>query len=242
LKKVLDLSIIIPVLNEANGIEALLSHLLKNLQNPDSCEIIIVDGGSTDQTPQLVQGFCETHPSKNIRTINSAKGRAVQMNVGAKASSSDLLYFLHADSFPPKHFDQFIKQQVALGNPAGCFRLQFDSNHWWLRIAGWFTKYNWKACRGGDQSLFINKVLFDSFGGYNEAYKIYEDNVLICDLYKAGHFVVIPEAITTSARLYRKKGIGRLQFHFWVIHFKKKFGASPESLYKYYQKNISGVS
>ena len=81
------------------------------------------------------------------------------MNAGAKAATGSILYFLHADSFPPKNFDQHIINEVEKGNSAGCFRLKFDSNHWWLRLASWLTQFRWRACRGGDQSQFITKKI-----------------------------------------------------------------------------------
>lgn len=238
----MKLSIVIPVLNEAEGITTLLDYLTENLDSQKSCEIIIVDGGSNDGTQQLVNTFIKQNSHVSISLVSAPRGRAKQMNLGAKVANHDILYFLHADSFPPRHFDKLILDQIKAQNLAGCFRLQFDSNHWWLKLAGWFTKFNWKACRGGDQSLFIIKELFESLEGYNEAYHICEDNVLIGRLYKAKQFVVIPQVITTSARLYQERGIWQLQYHYWAIYLKKWLGASPESLHHYYQKKISRAS
>ena len=117
--------------------------------------------------------------------------------------------------------------------------MKFNSNHWWLKLAGWFTQFNWRACRGGDQSQFITKKLFNAIGGFNESYKIYEDNILINALYKRNQFVVINKKLKTSARLYQKHGIWKLQYHFGMIHFKSWFGASAEELYIYYLKHIA---
>jgi len=241
LGKALNLSIIVPVLNEAERITALLEYLTLNIQSPSKCEIIIVDGGSTDGSQHKIKTFIDANPTLAISQLDSAKGRAVQMNIGANNTNSDLLYFLHADSFPPRHFDQLILSQTKLGNAAGCFRMRFDSNHWWLKTASWFTKFNWKACRGGDQSLFVTKDLFNTIGGFNEDFKICEDNEMISHLYKANQFVVISDTIITSARLYRKKGVWRLQYHFYVIYLKKRLGASPEALYSYYEKKITNA-
>lgn len=232
------LSIIVPVLNEAKGIEASLEYLLGAIYDIKQTQLIVVDGGSTDNTLQLVQTFAKEHPNLQINCYNCEKGRARQMNFGAQKAQGKLLYFLHADSLPPRGFDSLIVEAYAQGKTAGCFRLQFDSRHWWLRLAGWFTKFNWKACRGGDQSLFISKALFKSLGEYNEQYQIYEDNLLIAQLYKSNQFWVLPERITTSARLYRKRGVWAVQFYFWMIYLKKKMGASPEALYDYYQTKI----
>ena len=86
------------------------------------------------------------------------------MNAGASVAKGEILYFLHADSFPPEGYDQYIIDEVAKGNDAGCFRMRFDSNHWWLRLASWLTQFSWRACRGGDQSQFITKKLFEELG------------------------------------------------------------------------------
>ena len=106
------------------------------------------------------------------------------MNAGAKIATGDIFYFLHADSFPPPNYDALIISEVKKGNPAGCFRMKFNSKHWWLRLAGWLTKFKSKACRGGDQSQFITPKLFEEIGGYDESFSIYEDYILITELYK----------------------------------------------------------
>jgi rSAM/selenodomain-associated transferase 2 len=229
-----NISVIIPVLNEAETIETLLNHLIDNASLQAISEIIVVDGGSTDDTINIIKKL-----DLKIVLLNSKKGRAKQMNTGAKAAKGNILYFLHADSFPPNRYDQYIIDEVQKGHLAGCFRLQFDNNHWWLRLASWLTQFSWRACRGGDQSQFITKTLFNDIGGFNEAYTIYEDNILINELYKRKQFVVINKKIRTSARLYERHGIWKLQYHFWAIYIKKWFGASANDLYNYYLKHIA---
>ena len=231
------LSIIIPVLNEATTIEKLLTHLSENISGENSFEIILIDGGSNDGTPKIITDFSEKK-SISIRLIDSEKGRAKQMNKGAINAYGEIFYFLHADSFPPKNFDKYIISEVEKGNPAGCFRMKFDSNHWWLQLAGWFTKLSWRACRGGDQSQFITKALFEEIGGFDESYIIYEDNILINELYERKKFVVIQHQLITSARLYKQKGVWKLQYHFMVIYIKRWLGADSDKLYNYYLKNI----
>jgi len=230
------ISIIIPVLNEEKGIEKLIVHLNDNSSKSNISEIIVVDGGSQDSTCIGVK-YMQTIYS-NITLLHSEKGRAKQMNLGEKSATGDILYFLHADSFPPQHFDALIISEVQKGNPAGCFRLKFDSNHWWLRLASWLTQFGWRACRGGDQSQFITKELFNNIGGFDESFTIYEDNVLINELYARQQFIVINKKIETSARLYRKHGVWKLQYHFWTIYVKKWFGASADDLFAYYKKYI----
>ncbi|WCO01221.1 TIGR04283 family arsenosugar biosynthesis glycosyltransferase [Psychroserpens ponticola] len=231
------ISIVIPVLNEEKHIGKLLVHLNENSSKSNISDIIIVDGGSEDNTCMTIK-YMQTIYT-NIQLLNSEKGRAKQMNLGAKQASGNILYFLHADSFPPQHFDELIISEVKKGNKAGCFRMQFDSNHWWLRLASWLTQFSWRACRGGDQSQFISRELFNDIRGYNENYIIYEDNILINELYTRKEFVVINKKISTSARLYKKHGIWKLQYHFWTIYIKKWFGASADELFTYYKKYIN---
>lgn len=226
------ISIIIPILNEQDFIGILLQHLQNNSSADHIKEIIVIDGGSTDNSEQIVKKF----PS--VKFLKSEKGRAKQMNFGANHSSGNILYFLHSDSFPPEHFDQYILKEIENGNKAGCFRIQFDSDHWWLRLSSWLTQFRWRACRGGDQSQFITKELFDEIGGFDENYIIYEDNILINELFARKQFVVINKKLQTSARLYRKHGVWKLQYHFWTIYVKKWFGADAKELYTYYKKNI----
>jgi rSAM/selenodomain-associated transferase 2 len=228
------ISIIIPVLNEAKTIEDLLYHLIDHAALENIAEIIVVDGGSTDQTTTIIQ-----NTRLNIKLLTTEKGRAKQMNAGAKIAIGTILYFLHADSFPPNRYDALIIQEYHKNNLAGCFRLKFDNNHWWLRLAGWLTQFSWRACRGGDQSQFITKELFDDIGGFNESYTIYEDNILINQLYARKQFTVIQQEIITSARLYERHGVWKLQYHFWTIYVKKWFGASANDLLAYYKKHIA---
>ena len=244
------ISIIIPILNEAETIEKLLNYLIKHSSKQNIAEIIVVDGGSTDASKDIISKFYlyrEANPETSsglmnqtkIILVNSSKGRAKQMNTGSKVATGSILYFLHADSFPPKDFDQHIINEVENGHLAGCFRLQFDHSHWWLRLASWLTQFHWRACRGGDQSQFITKDLFDDIGGFDESYIIYEDNILINELYRRKQFKVINKKLRTSARRYEKHGIWKLQYHFWAIYVKKWLGASAEDLHNYYKKYIA---
>ena len=231
------ISIIIPILNEAKIIVSLLQHLFDNSSSTNISEIIVVDGGSQDQSFKMVSEFSLLN--NKVTLISSERGRAKQMNLGDQKATGNILYFLHADSLPPHNFDQFILNEVEKGNLAGCFKMKFDHQHWWLQLASWLTQFKWRACRGGDQSQFITKSLFNDIGGYDEKFMIYEDNTLINELYKRKQFVVIQNWIITSARLYKRKGIWTLQYHFWAIYVKCWLGASADDIYVYYNKYIA---
>ncbi|MEW2921245.1 TIGR04283 family arsenosugar biosynthesis glycosyltransferase [Muricauda sp. ANG21] len=225
-----SISIIIPVLNEELCLGKLLNHLKSSSSNIK--EIICVDGGSVDRTVEIAE-------QNGSKVIHSERGRAKQMNLGAKLSNGDILYFLHADTFPPKNFDQSILKAVENGFMAGCFRMKFDTKNVFLRFFAWFSGINLLLCRGGDQSLFVHKQLFEKTTGFNESYHIYEDTEFIARLYKNTKFKVVPDCVITSARKYREVGVLKLQFHFAVIHLKNFLGADAEELYRYYKKNIS---
>ncbi len=231
------ISIIIPIFNEEGTIGKLLSYLTANSLKENIAQIIVIDGGSTDKSIAIAKAF-KTNSAFNIVLASSPKGRAKQMNCGAELAIGSILYFLHADSFPPINFDQHIINETLKNNSAGCFKMKFDSNHWWLKLMGWFTQFSWQSCRGGDQSLFISKQLFTHIGGFDESFTVYEDNDLIEKLYKLNTFVVIPKTLTTSSRRYKHNGIWKLQYHFIVIYLKKWLGASAKDLNDYYLSYI----
>lgn len=226
------ISIIIPVFNEVNTINRLLFHLENSISQTIDFEIIVVDGGSNDGSQKVIQNH------QKVALLHTKKGRAQQLNAGAKIATAEVLYFLHCDSFPPKDFDRLIMDQVQKGNKAGCFRMKFDYQHPVLAISQWFTRINHISCRGGDQSLFVTKALFNEINGFNEDFIIYEDNEIISRLYNKKQFIVIPENLITSARRYRENGVWRLQYHFAVIHLKRRLGHSSESMLEYYKKTI----
>lgn len=225
------ISIIIPVLNEQDLVVPQHKAILNASSSKNLLEIIYVDGGSTDETIIIVKKL-------HARILESDRGRARQMNCGAREAKGDILYFLHADTLPPAGFDQAIVNAVNGGINAGCFRMKFDSRSPFLRFFAWFTRFNHWLCRGGDQSLFINREQFNSLGGFNEDYMVYEDLEFVGRLYDTGNFKVLPDYVVTSARKYEKLGKYRLQFHFAVIHLKHYLGASPEGIYNYYKRHI----
>ena len=226
-----QISIIIPTLNEEGGIGDLL-HYLNEVSNADLIKsIIVVDGKSDDRTASIAR-------QHDAVVLTSQPGRAAQMNVGADSADSAILYFLHADTYPPKDFDKMIVRAWENGHMAGCFRMKFDTKNFVLRFFAYLTRINHIICRGGDQSLFISKEHFVKLGGFNADYRIYEDIEFIGRIYKSMAFAILPTHVITSARKYRDKGWARLQFHFAVIHLKNFMGAKPSALYSYYQRHI----
>ncbi|MDC3341380.1 TIGR04283 family arsenosugar biosynthesis glycosyltransferase [Flavobacteriaceae bacterium] len=234
----LELCVVVPTLNEANNILRTLDALFQRAVYPKCIEVIIVDGGSTDQTQNVVQQWQKKNTPYNVTLLQGPAGRARQMNLGASHARAKLLYFIHADTLPPQNYDELILNQKDQDCQAGCFRMDFDSAHWWLKMAGWGTRFHWKFCRGGDQSLFVCKALFERIGGYSEDYIICEDLNLIDRLYAETRFCVLPQKVISSARKYKSRGLWQLQWHFWVIQYNYRRGHSPEQLWAYYQRNV----
>lgn len=223
------ITIIIPLLNEETYIEGCIKVLNERIKR-SATEVLFVDGGSKDKSVSVIRAL------SGFTVLNSKAGRAVQMNMGANAACNSILYFLHIDSVPPVGFDEIIVAAVKKKNRAGCFKMKFDAEHWALKLAGYFTRFNHPFCRGGDQSLFIEKKLFDQMGGFNEDYPICEDNEFTDRLYRNVKFKVLEHELITSARRFKKNGILRLQFLHSLIHFFRFLGVSPKYLHRYYKR------
>ncbi|MEM6396837.1 MAG: TIGR04283 family arsenosugar biosynthesis glycosyltransferase [Bacteroidota bacterium] len=217
------ISIIIPTLNEIENIEALINHL-DEAPGSDNFEIIIVDGGSTDGTIAKLQGL------KNVKLICTSAGRAHQLNMGAQAAGGDWFYFLHADTKPPKDLYEYIIQMRKSGFNCGCFRLRFDEDHPLLRFCAWCTHINWNCFRYGDQSLIVERTLFEKSSGYDTRKELLEGNDLVRRLKRLGRFSLLPAEVLTSARKYRKYGPIYLQSIYCLLYLADRCGLPQHRL------------
>ncbi|MCC9167669.1 TIGR04283 family arsenosugar biosynthesis glycosyltransferase [Pontibacter harenae] len=224
----MQLSIIIPTYNEAATIGQLLQYLRQHV-TPDT-ELLIADGGSKDGTQSIAE-------ANGVSVVACAsKGRALQMNTGAAAASGNILYFLHADTYPPKDFQEQIQRAVQHGYGSGCFRLRFDLVHWFLRANAWFTRFDVDAVRFGDQSLFVEREVFWKAGGYNEKFLLLEDQEIVKRLKRYASFTVLPSAVVTSARKYKHYGVLRLQSVYYLVYTAYRLGLTQTQLVKLYKK------
>ncbi|GGC06328.1 MULTISPECIES: TIGR04283 family arsenosugar biosynthesis glycosyltransferase [Dyadobacter] len=200
----MKLSIIIPTYNEAANIARLLQDLFR-YAGDQPIEVIVSDGGSKDATLEIAL-------QAGASVLKSPKpGRAAQMNYASGFANGDVLYFVHADVGINQDYFQDIERAASDGFEAGCYRFRFDSNRAILKINSYFTRFNRLMCRGGDQTLFITRKLFDQLNGFDEYYTIMEDYDIIIRIWKIARFKIIPKEVTVSARKYQNNSWLRVQ-------------------------------
>lgn len=228
------ISVIIPTYNEEASIRETIQWVREYDEMNLIKEIIIADGGSTDNTE-------ETAKKEGAKVVISPlKGRGAQMNYGASLAKNEILYFLHADTIPPKNFSSDITTAITKGFTSGCYRLSFDLQHWFLKVNCWFTRFNVNAVRFGDQSLFVTKKVFEKSGGFRKDLLMMEDQEIISRIKKHGRFKVMNSSVTTSARKYLDNGIYRMQGIFFAIWLMYYLGYSQDKLLKLYRRLIRG--
>ncbi|MGY2131154.1 TIGR04283 family arsenosugar biosynthesis glycosyltransferase [Hymenobacter sp. HD11105] len=226
-------SIIIPTFNEADCIGELLTYLRKSSGPNADLEIIVADGHSTDATAEVAR-------RAGARVVLCpCKGRAAQLNYGASQAGGQILYFLHADTYPPPTFLADIRQALGpAGYGSGCYRLAFDYPHWFLRVSAWFTRFDVELVRFGDQSLFVRREVFEQAGCYRADMIMLEDQEIIGRLRRHGRFQILPATVVTSARKYLDNGIFRLQGAFSVLTLLYRLGFSQPQLLRVYRTLI----
>jgi rSAM/selenodomain-associated transferase 2 len=223
-----NISLIIPTYNEAAGIGPLVQYL--QAHGGDAlADLLVVDAGSTDDTvAQAVAAGARA-------VVAPEKGRAAQMNYGASLARGTVLYFVHADSFPPPGFVQDINAALQRGADLGRYRTKFDSPHPLLRFNEWFTRFDLFICMGGDQTLFIRKELFDRLGGFRPEMRIMEEYEFCHRARQQGRYVILPGAARISARKYEKNSWWQVQrANYTVVKLYKK-GASQEEMVQAYK-------
>ncbi|MGD8647251.1 MAG: TIGR04283 family arsenosugar biosynthesis glycosyltransferase [Desulfobacterales bacterium] len=221
------LSIIIPTLNEAERIKGTITQL----QQCKEVEIVVVDGGSRDNTVE-VAGLL------GARVLQTNASKAVQMNAGAAASVGDVLLFLHADTHLPDNFDTKVMAAVSQhGFCAGAFSLAIGSDVRGLRfierVANWRSRFFQMPY--GDQALFVCRDLFDEIGGFPDL-PIMEDFELIRRLRRKGKISILPDCVTTSPRRYLNFGIIKTWCLNQIIIAAYYLGVPPTRLACWYRR------
>jgi rSAM/selenodomain-associated transferase 2 len=225
-----EFSIIIPVLDEAECINPLIRHLRKH--SAENCyEIIIVDGDPQGGTINVIQ-------DKNVICMTSDKGRAVQMNAGAKAARGKVLLFLHADTRLPQNaltkIENILKSEKYV---AGAFDLKIDSDKLLLKYIAAKASIRSRINRipYGDQATFIRKSYFEKIGGFAEI-PLMEDIDLMRRIKKRGDKIhIFRDHVVTSSRRWKKEGVFYTTLRNRVLTILYFLGVSPEKLAKYYK-------
>ncbi|HEV2430370.1 MAG TPA: TIGR04283 family arsenosugar biosynthesis glycosyltransferase, partial [Burkholderiales bacterium] len=189
------LSVVVPALNEASGIRPALEALAP--LRAGGHEVIVVDGGSSDGTPELARGLCD-------RVLSAPRGRAPQMNVGAAAATGDALVFLHADTRLPQGADELIFQSLRL-SPWGRFDVEIDARHPLLRVVACALNLRSRltGIATGDQAIFVRREVFPGFPNIELM-----EAVAFCKAMKRfGPPVCRRERVVTSGRRWESRGV-----------------------------------
>jgi len=220
-------SIIIPTLNEADNIKG----LLQALQVLSGVEIIVSDGGSTDDTIQICSRF-------SVNVCTGLAGRGAQLNRGAEAARAEILVFLHADSHIPAELIEQVIEAVGKGRLWGCARIAFDDPDpaWfyrWLAFvsnlrAGWFS-----SCYG-DQAIFCQKDFFLENGKFPETIFL-EDLAFSHKARRRQRAFLVAATVISSSRRFRSGGPWRIVLKMQIIKLLYFLGVKPERLYRMYR-------
>ena len=217
----MNFSIIIPTLNEEKTIEPCLS-ALQPLRN--NCEIIIVDGGSIDNTRVIARSLAD-------KVVSSDKGRGIQMNNGARHASGNILIFLHADTSLPENALQLIQRKLNSGRKWGRFDIQLSGKHFMLKVIA--QMMNWRSrltgIATGDQVIFVTRLAFEKAGQYPEI-NLMEDIAICKALRKISPPICLKAKVISSGRRWERYGIYKTILLMWNIRLRYFFGADPQIL------------
>lgn len=221
------ISIIIPTFNEEKTIISTLKELKKSKVEK---EIIVVDGGSSDDTYQLAQRLAD-------KVYKAEQSRGQQLNLGAENATKEILFFLHSDS--KLEDGALLAIKTALEDPeiiGGCFSLKITDDAWPLRFISWSSNLRARYAKimFGDQGIFIRKAIFDELGGYPEI-ELMEDWEFSKKMAKRGKLAYLSEKIYTSARRWHKFGIWKTIFLMHKIKFLYLLGVKPAKLKEIYR-------
>ena len=191
-----------------------------------------MDGGSTDATTAIAARFAR------VRLLESPRGRALQMNAGARVAHGDVLLFLHADTLLPDGALDAVEAAVSdPGVVAGRFDVSFDNPRPVFRVIAWFmnARSRWSGISTGDQGIFVCREVFDAMGGYSKM-SLMEDVELCRRLKLRGQLAPLRLAVTTSARKWERDGAVRTVLLMWALRFLYMVGISPARLHRWYYR------
>ena len=218
------ISVIVPTLNEQDHLAA----TLMGVTLAPGDELIVVDGGSTDQTVAMAQQFTS-------QVLHSRRGRAAQMNWGARHAHGDILLFLHADTLLPAAGLETVRHGLQDGIVGGAFRLAIMPSTLALRLVAWGT--NLRARFGqlpyGDQALFMSRQVFEDLGGYDDI-PFMEDVRMVQALRQRGRLTLLPLAVHTSGRRWQQDGVLYTTVRNTILITLYFWGVPPGKLQRWY--------
>ena len=222
----LQISIVVPVLDEAAGIAAALTELQP--LRARGHEVIVVDGGSTDATVALAQPLAD-------RVCAAPRGRAAQLNAGAAAATGVGFMFLHADTRLPEGADALVADALA-GHEWGRFDVRIDSSRPLLAVVARMMNLRSRVTgiATGDQALFVTRAAFERAGGF-PAIALMEDVALSARLKRIGPPACLREQVVTSPRRWERHGVLQTIFLMSVLRLRYFLGADPERLARSYR-------
>ena len=226
--RVPTLSIIIPALDEAEALPRLLEQLAPARER--GAEIIVVDGGSSDDTVTLAE-------AAGVRIVHAERGRARQLQAGIDVSSGEALWLLHADSSIDPFSDQHIVWNLSeYGRLWGWFSLRLDSRQWLLRVVprAINIRSRLSGIATGDQGIFVLRSALARIGGV-PMQPLMEDVELCIRLRELGPPQVLLKRITTSARHWQRRGVLRTIVLMWRLRLAYALGADPADLDQRYR-------
>jgi rSAM/selenodomain-associated transferase 2 len=224
------LSIVIPALNEAAGIEATLQALQPLRLR--GVELVLADGGSSDSTPTLAQPWVDA-------VVDAPRGRALQMNAGAARARADVLLFLHADTRLPPLADVLVLQAVQRSDKGACwgrFDVRIEGRAWMLRVVAPLMNLRSRASgiATGDQAIFITRGAFERVGGFPEQ-PLMEDIEISRRLKRLGRPACLRARVCTSGRRWEQRGVWRTIVLMWRLRWRYWRGESPARLAEAYR-------
>jgi rSAM/selenodomain-associated transferase 2 len=221
------ISVIVPVLNEAQGISESLAALAP--LRARGHEVIVVDGGSSDKTPDLARGAAD-------RVASAPRGRASQMNAGAALARGEVLVFLHADTRLPEDAGARILQGLAASGRAwGRFDVRIEGASVFLPVIAFFMNLRSRATgiATGDQAIFVRRDAFERAGRF-PSLELMEDIVLSRSLKRVSRPLCLADKAVTSGRRWERHGVLRTVFLMGWLRLAFFLGAAPASLARFY--------
>ncbi len=224
----MQLSVVIPMLNESSSLPALFDHWRNFLR--DGCEVLVVDGGSTDHSVSLVE-------QAGFRVLSAPRGRALQMNAGAAMAFGDVLLFLHADTIPPPDTARILRNAFQDERCVwGRFDVRIEGRSWMFPVIGTLMNWRsrWTGIATGDQAIFVQKEAFQRVGNFPDQ-PLMEDIEISKRLLPLAPPLCLKSCVITSGRRWESRGVWRTILLMWRLRWAYWRGTSAQDIARAYR-------